>query len=659
MATCHPSPPRLRAPAPGDEPTLRVALAGNANVGKSVIFNQLTGLHQHVGNWPGKTVERAEGTLGFMGYSIDVVDLPGIYSLSTYSIEELVSREYIAVERPDVIVDVVDASALERNLFFTIQLMELESRMVVALNQIDAAEGKGIHVDVEKLSSLLGAPVVPTIGTKNVGLQELMEKVVEVSSEERKPHVIEYGPEVETRIGVLVAELDGVETPYPRRWVAIKLLEDDEEIKRLVHGQKPGIVGLEERLKGEIETMHGHDASSVIASERYAVANRIAVEASTHGEPRTTMADRLDRATSHPVLGYLVMAAVVLAVFFSVFALGNYVSGVIDAGMRSLRAMYDASFHGALAAFFWNGVVEGVVAGVTIALPYIVPFYAALSILEDSGYLARIAFLMDSAMHRIGLHGKAFIPLMLGFGCNVPACLGCRIMETERERLICAFTASLIPCTARSIVIMGLVARYVGFEWAVALYAIDFLIVFALGRLAFRVVPGEPVGLIMEMPSFRRPTVRVTASRTWFKLRDFVVMAFPIMIVGNFVVQLAKLVGLLDVVQGVLSPVTVWWLGLPAAVGVTLIFGVLRKELTLILLASLMGTSDFALVLSPAQMFVLAFVVMIYVPCVATIAVLAKEFGYRNAAVISLTEVGFAIGLGGILHNVLAFLGYG
>jgi len=659
MAACHPSPARLKSPAPGNEPKLRVALAGNANVGKSVIFNQLTGLHQHVGNWPGKTVERAEGTLSFMGYSIDVVDLPGIYSLSTYSIEELVSREYIAVERPDVTVDVVDASALERNLFFTIQLMELESRMVVALNQIDVAGGKGIHVDVERLSSLLGVPVVPTVGTKNVGLQELMAKVVEVASEERKPPVIGYGPEVESRIEALVKELDGVETPYPRRWVAIKLLEDDDEVKRLVHGQKPSVVGFKERLKREIEGIHGHDASSVIASERYAVANRIAVEASTHVAPRTTMADRIDRATSHPVLGYLVMAAVVLAVFFSVFALGNYVSGLIDAGMRALRAMYDANFQGALAAFFWSGVVEGVVAGVTIALPYIVPFYAALSILEDSGYLARIAFLMDSAMHKIGLHGKGFIPLMLGFGCNVPACLGCRIMETERERLICAFTASLVPCTARSIVIMGLVARYVGFEWAIALYAIDFLIVFALGRLAFKVVPGEPVGLIMEMPSFRRPTVRVTASRTWFKLRDFVQMAFPIMIVGNFIIQLANLVGLLNTIQGLLSPVTVWWLGLPAAVGVTLIFGVLRKELTLVLLASIMGTSDFARVLSPAQMFVFAFVVMIYIPCVATIAVLAKEFGYRNAAIISLTEVGFAIGLGGVLHNVLAFLGYG
>jgi len=208
------------------EGRLRIALAGNANVGKSVVFNQLTGLHQHVGNWPGKTVERAEGTLVFSGYIIDVLDLPGIYSLSTYSIEEIISREYIAVERPDVLVNIIDASILERNLFFTLQLLELEPRMVVALNQVDVAESKGIYIDPEKLSELLGIPVVPTVATKNIGLQELMEKVIEVASGEwKKPTTIGYGMEVESKILELTTAIGDVETPYPPRWIAIKLLE--------------------------------------------------------------------------------------------------------------------------------------------------------------------------------------------------------------------------------------------------------------------------------------------------------------------------------------------------------------------------------------------------------------------------------------------------
>jgi ferrous iron transport protein B len=230
-------------------------------------------------------------------------------------------------------------------------------------------------------------------------------------------------------------------------------------------------------------------------------------------------------------------------------------------------------------------------------------------------------------------------------------------METERERLICAFVASLIPCAARSIVIMGLVATYLGFGWAVALYIIDFALIFAFGRIAFKVAPGEPVGLIMEMPSYKRPSLKLTAQRTWFRLKGFVYEAFPIMVVGNLIIRVADMVGLLNLFQGWLSPVTVSWLGLPAATGIVLIFGVLRKELTLILLASIMGTTNFALILSPAQMFVFAFVVMIYVPCLATIAVLTREFGVKKAAVISLTEIALAVVLGGVLYRVLLLMG--
>ncbi len=638
---------------------LSVALAGNANVGKSVIFNELTGLHQHVGNWPGKTVERAEGTLFFGGYVVDVVDLPGIYSLSTYSIEELVSREYIAVEHPDVLVNVVDASALERNLFFTLQLLELEPHMVIALNQVDLAEGKGIRIDPEKLSELLGVPVIPMVAIKGVGLGELMNQIVEMvesGESEASSHV--YGPEVERWIGVLVEGLRTVETPYPSRWVAIKLLERDEEIEQAIHHQNPELRTLVTEASRNVEEIHGHDASSVLASERYSLASRIAAEASQTVEPEKTFVDRLEDFTSHPVLGYVFLVTAVLAIFFSIFSLGDYVTGLLDVVFQGLKNSYFATFGGGVVStFFWDGVVDGVLGGVGIALPYIVPFYVVFSVLEDSGYLARIAFLMDSVMHRIGLHGKAFIPIMLGFGCNVPACLACRIMETERERLICAFVASLVPCAARSIVIMGLVAEYVGFRWALLLYVIDFILIFVLGRFAYKAVPGEPVGLIMEMPSYRLPSLPVTAKRTWFRLRAFVYEAFPIMILGNLVIVLAGKIGLLAVVQDLMSPVTVLWLGLPAATGVVLIFGVLRKELTLILLASMMGTNNFALILTPAQMFVFAFVVMIYIPCIATIAVLAKEFGNRNAAIITVSEIGLAVVLGGIIFRILTLIG--
>jgi len=638
---------------------LTVALAGNANVGKSVIFNQLTGLHQHVGNWPGKTVKKAEGTLSFGGYTINVVDLPGIYSLSTYSLEEKVSREFIAIEHPDAIINIVDASALERNLFFTAQLLEIEPHLIVALNQMDLAEKKGIKVDVTALSRLLGVPVVPTIATKNEGLQELMVEAVRIHEEDAptsKP--LGFGPEIIAILNELIAFLKRVDTSYPRFWVAVKLLEGDEELEELVYSKKPEMRQRVDAARKRIEDIHGHTVSSVIASERYAQASRLAAEVTTYFEPRSSVWKSLGEITDHPIYGYVIMITIIVGMFFTIFTFGDAASRLLGYVFEQVKSGYYSIFgNGTMQSFLWNGIIEGLIAGTTIALPYIIPFFVVLSLLEDSGYLARVAFLMDSAMHKIGLHGKGFIPLMLGFGCNVPACLGCSIMETERERLICAFVASLIPCAARSIVIMGLVATYLGFGWAVVLYIVDFALIFALGRVAFKVAPGEPVGLIMEMPSYKIPTVKVTGQRTWFRLKDFVVEAFPLIVIGNLIIYVSNLIGLLNIIQVAFTPVTVWWLGLPAATGIVLIFGILRKELTLILLASLMGTTNFAQILSPPQMFVFAFVVMIYIPCIATIAVLSKEFGARTAALISLIEITLAIVLGGIVSRILVFSG--
>lgn len=635
---------------------ITIALAGNANVGKSVIFNQLTGLHQHVGNWPGKTVERAEGTLVFEGKEIDIIDLPGIYSLSTYSIEEIVSREYIAVEQPDVIINVVDAGSLERNLAFTIQLMELEPKIVIALNQIDVAEGKGILVYPDELSKELGIPVIPTVAVKGAGLTDLMKAAID-SIDEEKVKPIKYGSEIEDRIQ-RICDLNKVDTPYPDRWVALKLIEGDDEINNIVYEKQPDLKEAVDEEINCIEEIHSHDISSVITSERYAMASMIAHKTTSHVVPDKSLKDRVEEVASHPVLGYVLMIVSLLGVFYSIFNFGDWLAGVLDGFFGVTRTLFiNAVGEGRITTFLWDAIAEGFIGGIVVALPYITPFYMVLSLLEDSGYLARIAYLMDSAMHTIGLHGKGFIPVMLGFGCNVPAVLGARIMETERERLICAFVASMVPCAARSMVIMGLVAAYVGFEWAVLLYIMDFILIFILGRIAYKVAPDEPVGLIMEMPSFRMPSLKTTAQRTWFRLKDFVFEALPIMMVGNFIIQVAAIIGLLQIVEGWMSPITVGWLGLPAAAGVVLIFGVLRKELTLVLLGTLMGTTDFSMILTPMQMFVFAFVVMIYVPCVSTIAALVKEFGYRNAGIISAVQVFVAVLLGGIILRVFPLLG--
>ena len=635
-----------------------IALAGNANVGKSVIFNYLTGLHQHIGNWPGKTVERAEGTLSFKGYTIDIVDLPGIYSLSTYSLEELVSRKYIAVERPDLVINVVDASVLERNLFFTLQLMELGTPMIVALNQVDIAKRKGIEIDTEKLEQLLGVPVVQTVATKGRGVSQLLEmaiKVIEKGQTTRRE--VKYGEEVEERIAKITETLQNVQFIYPRRYVAIKLLEGDEEITREIAKLAPQAVKTAKELAGEIENLHGHACSTVITSERYEAAGSVARQAQKLVPPlKPTAEERLHNLTTNRITGYLIMGSSLFLIFFAIFTFGNYTSDLLSNLLNGLEPLSTNLFGtGIVGSLVWGGVAEGVIACVTVALPYIIPFYIVLYFLEDSGYLSRIAFLMDNVMHKIGLHGKAFIPMMLGYGCNVPACLGCRIMETKRERTLAAFVTTLVPCAARTVIILGLVGHFLGIQWALALYVFDLVVIFALGRLAFRVMPGEPSALIMEMADYRMPQLKTVLRETWFRLAEFIKIAFPLIIVGSLVIKAADVFGLLNSVANLLSPVTVAWLGLPVLTGITLIFGVLRKELSLILLATLLAPVGLQ-ALTPVQMVVFTLVAMFYIPCVATISALVRELGWKKALYITIFEIVFAIILGGVALRLLTLI---
>jgi ferrous iron transport protein B len=663
----------------GEKGLLKIALAGNSNVGKSVLFNQLTGLHQHIGNWPGKTVERAEGTLHFKGYTIDVIDLPGIYSLSAYSMEELVSREYIVSEKPDLVINVIDASLLERNLFFTLQLMELETPLIIALNQIDLAKRKGIEIDLKKLEEALGIPVVPTIAVKGIGIYQLLDKAIETIENSAKPgrdgsaeksvqeaqqqkncscyQQLRYGNEIEARLNRLTNMLNSHEFKYPDRYLSIKLLEEDEEIKKEVGKVDPEIVSEASRLSGELERIHSHSCSALVTSERYEVAGCIARNVQQVRSPiKPLVEERLHDITTNRFFGYPIMLVTVASMFILVFTFGTWFSTLLSNFFFSWQPAFQGVFGtGVISGLGWS-VIDGVIAGITIALPFIVPFYIILDILENSGYLSRIAFLMDNLMHKMGLHGKAFIPMMLGYGCNVPACLGCRIMETDRERLLAAFVTTLVPCAARTVVILGVVGAFLGIQWALALYVFDLALIFILGRLAFKALPGEPTALIMEMPDYKMPNIKTVLRQTWLRSKDFVTMAFPIIIAGSLVLKVIDIAGLTGPISTVLGPVMVGWLGLPAITGIVLVFGVLRKELTLIMLVALLGTTNLALVLTPVQMIVFTIVVMLYVPCVATIGALVREFGWKRALLITVFEVFFAIAVGGIVMRILISL---
>jgi ferrous iron transport protein B len=649
---------------------LIIALAGNANVGKSAIFNQLTGLNQVTGNWPGKTVERAEGTLHFKGYNIRVVDLPGTYSLSAYTMEEIVSRDYLAIEKPNIIVNVLDASAMERNLYLTLQLLELEVPIVLALNQIDFAAKKGLHIDIERLSKFLEVKAVPTVAITGTGISELLSTVVEEATKTQKlARKITYGKEIEEHIlaieNLVVVKLLELKAIYPSRWLAIKLLEKDSEISGKVATLSNGkdLLELVEEITSELESVHGEAPAVIMAAERYALASQISKDVvSVERSPRISIEQYLAAITTDRIFGYLILAGIVAIIFWVIFAGGNLLSAILESGLsritEGITNLLSSLFNSPAAVeLISKGIIGGIAAGITIALPYIIPFYIILAILEDSGYLPRAAFLMDSIMHKIGLHGKAFIPLMLGYGCTVPACIGCRIMETKRERFLTAFVVLLIPCAARTVVILGLVGRYVGLPAVIGLYLFDLALVFGLGRIAFKVLPGEPVGLIMEMPNFKKPSPKTIAVKTWIRTKDFVYVAFPIMIAGSVAVEAFSLLGLMPYFVNAVSPIMIGWLGLPAVAAIPLIFGILRKELTLVLLTTTLAAIGLGLTsLSPVQMIVFTIVVMIYIPCLATIAACKKEFGWKKSLGMAIIDVALALFIGGLAFRILSLL---
>ncbi len=641
------------------KPDLRIALAGQANVGKSVIFNQLTGLHQHIANWPGTTVEKAEGSLFYKGLLIDVIDLPGIYSLTHYSLEELISREFIAREKPDVVVNIVDATALERHLIFTLQLLELERPLILVLNMMDLAEKSGLEIDVEALERLLGIPVVQTIATRGRGVTRILDKAIELTRKPYTPKTFKYGREVEERIEKLRSALERIELPYPRRWIAIKLLEKDEEIRRLIGERDPKILELADKLIRELEQIHGHDSSIVIANERAGLANQIALKAVRITKPRKpSLGDRFDQIATHPILGYLLAFLFLLGIFLLIFGFGGSVAEFFEEDLSELlRDSWNSLFGASAASELGWSAVEGLLFLLGLAIPYILPLYFLTFLLENWGYLARISFLMDSLMHKAGVHGKAIIPMILGFGCNVPACLAARIMDTWRERLLTVFMTTLIPCSAVTVVVMGLVGRYLGLGWVIGLYVFTLLMVLLIGSIASRILPGEAIELIMEMPSYKIPNLKVILTMTWLRLKEYFYIAAPLIVVSGIVIKLLELSGILPMISITLAPITVGWLRLPPETGVILLFGILRKELILAMLASLTGTLDFSRILSANQMITLSLITIFYIPCIATISTLIKETGVRNALIITVFEISLAIILGGLASRLLTLFG--
>ncbi len=655
MSCCDPE----SNPIPDVSGQIRVALVGNCNVGKSVIFNQLTGMNQTVGNWPGKTVSWVEGPATFNGRVFKLVDLPGIYSLSTYSLEEVVTRQYIVEKRPDILVDVIDASNLERNLFFTLQLLMLKvAPLIVVLNQFDLAKSKGLAIDCDKLSELLGCPVIPAVAVHGRGVHEILEVAIDIRDrgEKRIAPKIRLGSEVEKYMATLESALPVEGNIFPARFAALKLMEGDREMLKYIQDRRPEVVQLARKAAEELETLHGEKIAEIISAELYSIVHHVvsAVQVIEHPLEKETLPDKLDHLTTHSVGGYVILVAVLLGIYTAVFVIGGMAASAVDTLYQGLSDLvYDAWGTAPAVQILWDGGMGSFLGAVGGVLPFVFLFYFFLEVLQDSGYLPRAAFLMDSVMHRVGLHGKSIIPLIIGFGCNVPGCTACRIMETEREKNLNIFVTTLVPCAARATVIMGLVGYYLGLQWAFLLYAVNFAVIIVIGRIAFKLAKGENTELIIELHDYRKPNMNVIVKQTWFRSKEFVYRAVPLIVVFGIALQVLTLINALDPINAFIAPVTVSWLGLPVGVGIFLIYGVARKEMTLVLLSNFvlaLGLTSVAQYMTPLQMIVFCLVIMLYVPCMATIAVVKKEAGWKIAVSITLVEIGVAILLGGLIN---------
>jgi ferrous iron transport protein B len=641
---------------------MRIALAGQPNCGKSTIFNSIAGYKAITSNFPGTTVKYTETRTHVFGYTCDCIDLPGTYSLTAGDAAELEARRHLLSGEVDVIINVVDASLLIRSLELTLQLLELEVPMVLCLNMMDEAQRKGIQIDVHKLSNLLGIPIIPTIATTGKGLRELFIEVVSVYDKNKKGKTLKFSKDVEDTLNQLESDLKSVwkgNNNIPLRFFSIKFLENDEFFineTRQIGYPFERIRPFQERL----EQAHGVPSDEVISSERHALAMNLFEQASkVIHPPKKDIRIAIDHWVMHKYLGYIILAAVFYGFFNFIFGVGRYIEEplmeIFDAWIKMLESTLGT---GSLSFFLSKGVLQGIAGGIAIVLPYLIPFLIGLSILEDIGYLPRVAFLMDVFMHRIGLHGKSIIPFILGYGCSVPAVMATRILEFPQHRFIVSILTTMIPCAARITIIFALVAFLISPNAALAIFALNLLVVAVSGKILTTLYPQANLGLILEIPAYQLPPLKNTLKKSWYRIREFIVIAWPILIAGSALLALMEYGGMEGYINWVISPLT-YLLGLPFSVGITLIFGLLRKELSMIMLTQALGTTQVLTLMTKTQVMVFTVFVTFYIPCLATIAALWREIGRKGAGLAILFTSSVAIILALLTRIFLGISHYG
>ncbi len=525
---------------------LFVALAGNPNSGKTTIFNAITGARQHVGNYPGVTVERKEGEFEHKGVSLHVIDLPGTYSLGAYSPDERVARRVLIDDHPDVVIQVIDAGNLERNLYLTSQLIPMKVPLVLAFNMMDEVKKRGIRFDIDQLSTLLGVPIVTTIGNRSEGIEELLDKAIEVAQTGKEPAVdVRFGLEFDRSIDAIREKVAGsaLAEKYDPKWLAIKLLEEDQEVLEWMKSSD-GDDALEKASeeRDRIKELMDDDPEILLADARYGWLHGAVKETvSLTLEGRRTITDKVDTILANRVLGLPIFLLLMWLTFEITFRFGAPFMELIEKGTEWI---------GIAAAFvlpdglFQSLIVDGIIAGVggvLVFLPNIMLLFIMISMMEDSGYMARAAFIVDRVMHLVGLHGKSFIPLFIGFGCNVPAIMGTRVLENERDRITTILVAPFVSCSARLPVFVLLAGAFFPAAYAgriiFSLYILGVVVAMVMARLLRAyVVKGPPTPFVMELPPYRMPTPKSVLMHTWERAWMYIKKAGTIILAMSVVV---------------------------------------------------------------------------------------------------------------------------
>jgi len=615
---------------------MKIGLIGNPNVGKSLIFQQLTGLGVEISNYPGTTVDIKYGSVCFEKERLQVVDLPGIYSLDGSSDEERMVRSFLQSGAVDRLIAVVDATHLERNLYLLVQVAEYGIPTLIVLNMTDEAEKKGLNIDPGKLGDLLGIEVIPTAAIQGKNVEQIIPSAI---AKARTPRIeVHY----DTHIEAAVRSLQSVHAiDRPGALLALQGTGMDESLI-----ESAGV------LAQEIEQRHRMTVHQIIAGNRHHCAANLARQVEKERSPGHRFDP--DRILSTTWPGLPILAGILILILLTVFFIGSRLESLIVMAfdIYAIQPLLSLSLP-PLAQELALSFILALQAGLGIAFPFIFTFYIFISILEDTGYLTRAAFLADRGMHRLGMHGVGIIPMVLGFGCNVPAIMSIRLLGSRRERVIASFLVTMIPCSARSVIIAGILASFVSILSALSVYLFIFVLIIITGWFLSRITPGEQFGMILEMAPLRAPRAGFVLKKSWLKIKEFLFIAMPLLLAASVVLGLLQFYGVFDLFEQLIEPFSMAVLGLPAYAVTALIFGILRKEMALETLVILAGNANLGAVLAAGQLYTFAIVSVLFVPCISTIAVLSREMGAKIAFLVSLYTLTLGIFIGALINFLI------